>query len=43
VIRKYFECSGPERVRRALVLLMIAGVIYIPGIVTLAMLLSGEA
>ncbi len=41
VIRKYFECDRPERVRRALVLVMIVGVAYVPGSVALAMLLTG--
>lgn len=41
VIRKYFECDRPERVRRALVLLMIVAVAYVPGGVALAMLISG--
>lgn len=41
VIRKYFECDRPERVRRALVLVMIVGVAYVPGSVAFAMLLTG--
>jgi hypothetical protein len=41
VIRKYFSCTGPERARRALVLLMVVAVAYVPGGVALAMLLSG--
>ena len=41
VIRRYFDCGPRERVRRALVFLMIFAVAYVPGAVTLAMLISG--
>jgi hypothetical protein len=42
-MRKYFECSGRERLRRIGVFAIVAAVIYVPGFVTLAMLLTGHA
>jgi hypothetical protein len=41
VIRDYLRCSGPERIRRVAIVVMIVAVAYVPGGVALAMLLSG--
>jgi hypothetical protein len=43
MMRRYFDCPPRERLRRLAVFLLMAGVIYVPGFVTLAMLLSGNA
>lgn len=42
-VNRYFDCEPRERVRRVGVFAFILGVIYIPAVVTLAMLLSGNA
>jgi hypothetical protein len=38
-----FDCPPRERARRAFVLAMMLGVIYVPGIVTFVMLVTGNA
>jgi hypothetical protein len=39
----WLACSPRERLRRVGVLLFVGGVIYVPAIVTFAMLVSGNA
>jgi len=43
VISRYLDCPPKERLRRIAVVLLVAGMVYVPGFVTLAMLLSGNA
>ena len=40
---RLFDCPPRERARRIAAALLVAGVIYVPAAVTLAMLLSGNA
>lgn len=43
VVKKMFDCPPRERLRRAFVVLVVAGVIYVPAIVTFTMLVTGNA
>jgi hypothetical protein len=43
VIARYLDCEPKERLRRIAVVVLVAAVIYVPGVVTLAMLLTGNA
>jgi hypothetical protein len=43
MIARYLDCGPRERLRRIAVVAIVAAVVYVPGFVTLAMLLSGNA
>jgi hypothetical protein len=42
-MRRYFDCSPREAIRRVAVFAFIGSVIYVPAIVTFAILISGNA
>lgn len=42
-MKQLFDCPPRERLRRALILALMVGVVYVPAIVTFAMLVTGNA
>jgi hypothetical protein len=43
VVKNLFDCPPRERLRRAFIVVVVAGVIYVPAAVTFAMLVTGNA
>lgn len=43
MVKDLFDCPPRERLRRAFIVLVVAGVIYVPAGVTFIMLVTGNA